>query len=85
MVGIGYVLLWIVLIILPIYSAWKKRWLVSAVYAAGCLIFLYSVLQHRDGWEDLADIATLIVVVIPVYLIASIIWLIGTGKKRSRR
>jgi hypothetical protein len=83
--GAGYAVVWIVLSFFPIMTAWKRQWFAFAVYLAGWLIFLYSVLHDRDGWGQLADIATLIVIVIPLYLISSIIWLIGKRKKRRTR
>jgi hypothetical protein len=83
--GAGYVMVWIVLSFFPVMTAWKKQWFAFAVYLAGWLFFLYSVLDYKDGWDQLADIATLIVIVIPLYLIASIIWLIGKRKNRSSR
>jgi ABC-type dipeptide/oligopeptide/nickel transport system permease component len=81
-----YLLIWLVLTLFPVITAWKRRWLPFVVYLAGWLLFLYSVWDRKDGWDALADIATLIVLVIPIYLIASILWLIGNLRnKRVRR
>jgi magnesium-transporting ATPase (P-type) len=84
MSGFVYVLLWVVLTAIPLMAAWKKQWLAFAVYAAGWLLFLYSVLQRKDGWDDLADLATFMVVVVPIYLVATVIWLFRWGRKRRR-
>jgi heme/copper-type cytochrome/quinol oxidase subunit 4 len=81
----GYVVVWIVLSFFPIMTAWKRQWFAFAVYLAGWLFFLYSVLQDKGGWGQLADIATLIVIVIPLYLISSIIWLISKRKNKHTR
>lgn len=83
--GFTYAVIWLVLSFFPLWAAWKKRWLACAVYAVGWLIFLYSVLQRNGGWDDLADFATLIVVVFPIYLVASIFWLVGIwmGRRKS--
>lgn len=81
----GYAAIWAVMTFFPVITAWKRRWAAFAVYTAGWLFYLYSVMQYKDGWDDLADIAILIIVVIPVYLIASIIWIVTAGRKSGRR
>ncbi|MBW5448051.1 hypothetical protein GE107_18500 [Cohnella sp. CFH 77786] len=82
--GLTYMIIWVVLTFFPLITAWKKRWWACALFSAGWIFFLYTVLQNKGGWDDLADLAMLIVVVAPVYLIASIVWLLGSGKKLSR-
>lgn len=81
---IGYILLWIVLVALPLASLWNKRWWPSAVYLLGLIIFLYEVSREKGGWDDLADVATLIVVVFPIYIIASVIWVVNVFMDRKK-
>jgi hypothetical protein len=85
MTGIGYVIIWIVLLAIPTVALWKRRWWPSALYILGCLIFLISVLKRNDGWDDLADFAMLIVVIIPIYIVATIIWIIGVVMNRRKK
>ncbi|TJY44158.1 hypothetical protein E5161_01825 [Cohnella pontilimi] len=80
--GAGYVVLWIVLTFFPIMTAWKRKWAAFTVYLAGWILFLFSVLDRKDGWDDLAGIATFIVVILPIYLAASIIWLLSLRDHR---
>lgn len=84
MMEYGYVLVWIVLVAMPAVSLWNKRWLPSALYLLGIVIFLYGVLRRKDGWDDLADIATLIAVVIPIYLIATLLWVVNVIMERNK-
>ncbi|WP_373231563.1 hypothetical protein [Cohnella sp.] len=81
--GIGYVLIWTLLIAAPTLALWKRRWWPSALYLVGILIFLYEMLKEKDGWDDLSDLATLIVVVIPIYIIASVLWVVNWVMKRK--
>ncbi|RED54717.1 hypothetical protein [Cohnella lupini] len=74
MQGPGYVFAWIVLLLIPALAVRRRRWWPLAVYAVGFLIFLYAIRKENGEWNDLADFATLIVIVIPIYIIASILW-----------
>jgi ABC-type proline/glycine betaine transport system permease subunit len=85
MQGTVYVFIWIVLLLIPAIAAWKRRWWPFSIYVVGCLIFLYSVLKGKDGWDDLADFATLIVVIIPIYIVASIVWFVGYIVNRKKQ
>ncbi|WP_127580226.1 hypothetical protein [Paenibacillus koleovorans] len=73
---IVYVFIWAILLIFPIITAMKKRWIAFVLYVAGCLAMLYNQLRPTDGWEDLSNLAMLGVVVVPVYVVASIVWLV---------
>lgn len=82
----GLVVLWIVLVLLPAAAGWRRRWWPFAVYALGCVIFIVEANRGNDGWDDLADVATLVVIVLPLYVIASVVWLIQivVGKYRKK-
>ncbi len=72
--GPGYVIAWIVLLIIPAFAVWRRRWWPLSVYAIGFLVFLYAIWEDKGEWNDLADFAILIVIVIPIYIVASILW-----------
>jgi len=72
--GPVYVLVWIVLLLLLAIAAWKRRWWPFGLYALGCLILLNAVLRDKGGWDDLADFATMLAIVFPIYLVGSIVW-----------
>jgi hypothetical protein len=81
----GYVFIWIVLLMIPAIAAWKRQWWPFSLYVVGCLIFLNAVLMGNDGWDDLADFAMLIVVIIPIYIVASIVWVVGYIVNRKKQ
>ncbi len=85
MYGSSYFLIWLILLIIPVFALWKRRWWSLALYILGCLIFLGAVLKGKDGWDDLADLAMLILVVIPIYIVASIVWVVGSIMERKRK
>jgi hypothetical protein len=80
-----YAIIWIILIGALILAAWRKRWGVMACYAAGALAFLFTVLQDKSGWDDLADLAALMVVTAPLYLIGTLIWVALAVRGRKAR
>ncbi|TFE22670.1 hypothetical protein [Cohnella luojiensis] len=84
MSDLGYLLVWILLLALPICALWHRRWWPFSVYVLGCFVFLYSNLRENGGWDDLADIATLLVVVIPICIVGSIVWVALTLIDRHR-
>jgi hypothetical protein len=65
-------------------AAWKKQWWACGIYVLGFLLFLFSTLKEQSGWEDLAAIATLLVVVGPIYLLATLIWLISFIRRKRK-
>lgn len=75
--GAGYVFIWIVLLFIPAVAAYRRKWWPFSLYVVGCLIFLNAVLKGKDRWDDLADFAMLIVVIIPIYILATIVWVVG--------
>lgn len=69
-----YVLTWILLLIIPVIALWRRKWWPLSVYVLGFLFFLYTVRREHGEWDDLADFVTLIVIVIPIYIVGSIVW-----------
>ena len=82
--GLFYTILWIILTIFPVMTAWKRQWVAFAFYAAGWFLFLYTVIRKHDGWDTLADMATFVAVVVPIYASATIAWLIGHFRKKRK-
>lgn len=80
----GYVLIWIVLLLFPILAAWKKRWLACGIYLAGCVLFFISTWRELNGWGDLAAIATLLVVVGPIYILGTLVSLISFLRRKNK-
>ncbi len=74
---IEFIILWVFLLFFPVMALYWRRWVVFAIYVLGCAAFLYSNLSRSDGWDDLADYATLLVIVTPLYIIASLVWIIA--------
>jgi len=72
----AYAVIWVVLLLFPIGAAVKKMWWPCAIYAAGALVFLYNTQQNHGGWDDLANLAILAVVVAPIYLVATVVWIV---------
>lgn len=77
--------LWAVLLLFPAMALYWRRWIVCGLYVLGCLIFLFTTLRDQDGWEDLAAVATLLVLVLPLYVLASVVWLIAAIRQRKGR
>lgn len=81
----GYIIVWMVLVVTPLVALRRRRWWSSAIYLLGSIIFLSEVMRKKDGWDDLADVATLIVIVIPIYLIATLIWVVQVYMDRKKK
>lgn len=81
----GYVIVEIVMIVVTLSALWRRKWVPFALYAVADALYAYELLPHGNstGWEDLADFATLLVIVIPIYLIATIAWVIHYLRKRK--
>ncbi|WP_219837334.1 hypothetical protein [Paenibacillus sp. R14(2021)] len=85
MEGLGYVMIWIVLLLILLAAGWRRKWSPFAIYATGCLVLLLEELRNHGGWDDLAAFATLIVIVVPIYVVGTIVWLVGWVLSRRRR
>jgi peptidoglycan/LPS O-acetylase OafA/YrhL len=79
----AFILIWIVLLSLPIVTAIRRHWVAFAIFALGSLLFIFEIAKTKDGWDGLADIATLIVVVLPLYAVGLIAW--GWSSYRRRK
>jgi len=83
--GPVYVAVWIVFVALPILAGFRRRWWPLGIYALGCLIMLQAQLRNTGEWDDLGDFATMLVIVFPLYLIGSIVWIVQAVVDRYRR
>lgn len=84
MSGAGYVAIWVILLLFPALAAWRRKWWSVALYVVGLAVFLYSVLRDNTGWDDLADFAMLIIIVAPLYVIATVVWLLQLIWRKTR-
>lgn len=82
--GVEFILIWIVLLFFPVMALYWKRWVVFSIYALGCLVFLFTNLRDLDGWDGLAAVATLLVVVVPLYVLASLVWFLSVLLSRKK-
>ncbi len=82
---VGFIIVDIVMIAVTVGALWSKRWISFALYAIADGLYFYEVLRRGPdtGWEDLANVATLIVVVVPIYVVATIVW-IYTRLRRTK-
>jgi hypothetical protein len=72
---IAYIIFCVLMIIVPITAGIRRYWVAALIYAAGSLLFVTSLFKDRGGWEDLANFATLLVVVLPIYLVGTAAWI----------
>lgn len=80
----AYAIIWIVLLVFPLITFFKRYWIASTMYSIGCLIFLWSTLRDNGGWDDLADFATLLVVIAPIYLVGTVVWAFYFYKRKRK-
>jgi biotin transporter BioY len=73
--GPGYALLIIALLAFPVFAAIRRRVWPFAGYTIGFVIFLTTLGSNDTGWDDLADFALLLVIVLPIYAMTSLLWL----------
>jgi hypothetical protein len=79
----AFIFIWIVLLSLPIVTFVRRYWTAFGIFALGSLLFIIEITKSKDGWDVLADIATLIVVVLPIYIVGLIAW--GWSSYRRRK
>lgn len=80
-----FVIVDMIMIFVTLGALWRKQWIPFALYAIADAVYGYQLLRHGEstGWEDLADFATLIVIVVPIYLIATIVWAFARPRRRK--
>ncbi|QJD82690.1 hypothetical protein [Cohnella herbarum] len=74
--GPVYVVTWMIMLLLPLIAAWKRKWWPFLIYAIGIVVLLNAVLRNTGEWDDLGDFATLIVIVFPIYIAGTILWIL---------
>jgi hypothetical protein len=79
-----YYIAGIILLAVPIWAAWRRKWWAFGIYVLADLFFLNEVLRGNGGWDELADLATLVVIVMPIYLIGTIVWVIEYYRSRKK-
>jgi uncharacterized membrane protein len=79
---IVYIFFWIILLIVPIIAGFKRYWAAAVIYLIGSVIFFFSLLKENNGWNDLANFATLLVVVLPIYIVGTIIWIWSAYRRK---
>jgi peptidoglycan/LPS O-acetylase OafA/YrhL len=82
---IVYVIFWIVLLIVPIITGIRRYWVATVIYLIGTLLFATSLFKDNNGWNDLANFATLLVVVLPIYLVGTVVWIWSVQRRKRRR
>jgi hypothetical protein len=82
---IVYILFIIAMLALPIITGIRRYWTAAVIYLIGTLLFALNLLRNRDGWEDLANFATLLVVVLPIYLVGTAVWIWSANRRKRSR
>jgi hypothetical protein len=80
---IVYIIFAILMVFAPIIAGIRRYGIAAVIYLIGTVIFVVSLFKAKGGWEDLANFATLLVVVLPIYIIGTIVW-IWTAMRRKR-
>jgi hypothetical protein len=79
---IFYFLFWALIFIVPIIAGIRRYWFAAIIYVIGTLLFLSTQFKDRSGWEDLANFATLLVIVLPLYIIGTIVWIVSAYRRK---
>ena len=85
MQGPVYVAACVVFVLLPLLAGLSRRWWPLGIYAIGFLVMLQAQLRDTGDWDDLGDFATMLVFVLPLYLIGSIVWVALAVVDRYKR
>jgi uncharacterized membrane protein len=80
--AIFYFLFWALMFIVPIIAGIRRYWFAAIIYTIGTLYFLLNLIRDRNGWDDLANFANLLVVVLPIYIIGTIVWIVSTYRRK---
>ena len=81
----GYIIVDIVMIVVTLGALWRRQWVPLGLYLIADAVYAYELLRSngKTGWDDLADLATLLVIVAPIYLIATIYWVFDRFRRRK--
>ncbi|QGQ98868.1 hypothetical protein EHS13_30320 [Paenibacillus psychroresistens] len=82
---IVYIIFWIIILAAPIITGIRRYWIAAAIYLIGSLLFVVNLLQDKGGWDDLADFATLLVIVLPIYLVGTVVWIWSAQRRKRSR
>jgi uncharacterized membrane protein len=83
--AIFYFLFWALMLIIPIIAGIRRFWFAAVIYVIGTLLFLLNLIRDRDGWDDLANFANLLVIVLPIYILGTVVWIVSAyRRKRSK-
>lgn len=82
----GYAVVEIVMVVVTLGAIWRRAWIPFGLYLLADAVFVYELLRsdRKMGWEDLADLATLFVIVAPLYLVGTMAWIVGRVLRRKR-
>jgi hypothetical protein len=80
--AIFYFLFWALMLVVPIIAGIRRYWFAVIIYLIGTLLFLSTLFKDRSGWEDLANLATLLVIVLPIYLIGTVVWIVSAYRRK---
>jgi hypothetical protein len=75
--AIFYFLFLAIMLIFPIIAGTRHYWIAAIIYLIGTLFYISTLFRDRSGWEDLASFANLIVVVLPIYILGTIVWIVS--------
>lgn len=79
----GLVVIGVLLALPPAAAAWKRQWIAVAIYLVGWLFYIQTATDSRDGWGDLAAIVSLVVLILPIYAVASIVWVVLWWRRKK--
>jgi hypothetical protein len=80
-----YVIIWIVMLVVPIITGIQRFWAAAVIFLIGSVIFSLSYFKANNGWNDLANFATLLVVVLPIYLAGTIVWIWSVQRRKRNK
>jgi peptidoglycan/LPS O-acetylase OafA/YrhL len=82
---IAYAIFWIILLVIPIITGIRRYWVATVIYLIGSLLFASSLFKDNNGWNDLANFATILVVVLPIYLVGTVVWIWSVQRRKRSR
>jgi peptidoglycan/LPS O-acetylase OafA/YrhL len=82
---IVYVIFWIVMLIVPIIAGIRRYWAAAVIYLIGSLLFAVNLFKDKGGWDDLANFATLLVIVLPIYLVGTAVWIWSVQRRKRSK